>query len=168
MLIPLVFLGEVAGHLCQCLRGRNANADRHSGGLPDIGRQVFAPAFQIKMLHALQVAEALVNRIAVERGRGFPYKRHHTICDITIELVVGREYGHLTMWEPLLQLIVRQSRLDAQCFRLITPGHHTSVIVGQHNNRFPVQVWTENTLARYVAVVAVNNGVHNQCLLISR
>ena len=35
MIVAFVVLGVVAGHLRQCLRGCNADADRHPCGLPD-------------------------------------------------------------------------------------------------------------------------------------
>jgi len=38
MIKALVLLGIVAGHLGQCLRGSNADADGHSCGLPDVCR----------------------------------------------------------------------------------------------------------------------------------
>ena len=48
VVVALVFLGVVAGHLCQCLRGGNADADGHTCSLPDVCRQVFTPLLQVK------------------------------------------------------------------------------------------------------------------------
>ena len=66
MIIALVFLGIVAGHFGKCLCGGNADADRHTGGFPDVGRQVFSPFFQVVILHARQVAEAFIDAVTIE------------------------------------------------------------------------------------------------------
>ena len=66
MIKALVFLGIVAGHLCQCLCGGNADADRHTGGLPDVCRQVFSPFLQVVVIHARQVAEAFIDAVTIE------------------------------------------------------------------------------------------------------
>ena len=74
VVVALVVLGVVAGHLRQCLRGGDADADGHARGLPDECREVFAPLLQRGMtgglqiaVHAREVAEAFVDAVAVER-----------------------------------------------------------------------------------------------------
>ena len=48
----------------------------------------------------------------------------------------------------------------AHCLGLITASYYATVIIAQNHNRFSVQIRTENTLAAYVAIIAVNDAVH--------
>ena len=43
-----------------------------------------------------------------------------------------------------------------------------AIIVGEHTDWLSVQVWTEDALAADVAVITINDGIHNQYFLVSR
>jgi hypothetical protein len=102
MIKALVFLGIVAGHLCQCLCGGNADADRHTGGFPDVGRQVFSPFLQVVVIHARQVAEAFIDAVTIEGWSSLANQRHYSVCDVSVEFVVGGKDRHFAIREAFL------------------------------------------------------------------
>ena len=68
MAVALVFLCEMAGHLRKGLIWSKTDADRHSYVSLDFLVQVFAPCFQIQMLHAIKIDKAFVDAVT-EVGR---------------------------------------------------------------------------------------------------
>ena len=47
----------------------------------------------------------------------------------------------------MLHLEIRRSHRDAHSLAFIAAGHDAAVIVGQHDNRLPVQIRTEDPFA---------------------
>ena len=91
--------------------------------------------------------------------RHVAYDGHHATGYLAIQLVVGRERLYAHIWEQLTQLIERRTSLHAQVLSLSAARHHASIVVRKHDNGFPLQIWTENTLATHVAVVAIADGI---------
>ena len=59
-----------------------------------------------------------------------------------------------------LYLEVRVAHLDSESFRFIATRYGTAVIVGKHNDRLALQVWSEHPFAGGKEVVAVGKGEH--------
>ena len=68
MAVALVFLGEMAGHLRKGLIRCQSDTDRHSHVSLDFLVQLFAPCFQVHMLHAIKIDKAFIDAVA-EVGR---------------------------------------------------------------------------------------------------
>ena len=54
------------------------------------------------------------------------------------------------------------AHLDAERLGLVGPGHRASVVVGEHDDRPPVQLRTEDPFARGEEIVTVGKGVHGK------
>lgn len=59
------------------------------------------------------------------------------------------------------------SGFDTNFFCFVRSRDDASVVVGEYNDRFVFQVWAEDSFAGYVAVVAVDDGVHKGWLVFS-
>ena len=66
----------------------------------------------------------------------------------------------------MLHLEIRGPHSNAHSLALITAGHDATIIVGQHDNRFPVQIRTEDPFARDEKIVAVHQCNHLTFLMI--
>ena len=160
MTVALVFLGEVAGHLCKGLIRCQSDADRHSYVSFDFLMKFFAPCFQIQMLHAIKIDKALVDAVAEIGWSLLADDWNHTACQFAIQLIVWWEYDNLLIGKLLCQLEIRCSGFDAHFLGFIWPCHYATVIVRENNDRLVLQIWSKDALAWYVTVIAVNDAVH--------
>ena len=150
----------MTGHLGQCLVGGYADADRHAHPSFHLLVQVLSPCLERDMVHTFQIHEALVDAVSEIGGSLRPNNIDDTPCQFAVQFVVRRESGDAGMRKQLGQLEVGGALFHAQCLGLVGTCHHAAIIVRQHHNRLPLQVWTENPLARNVAVVTVYNAIH--------
>ena len=79
---------------------------------------------------------------------------------IAIKGIVAGIDRHIVPFDKRLQLEVRMPHLDAEPFRLIRTRNHTSVIVGEDNDGFPVEVGSEHPLTGDEEVVAIGESEH--------
>ena len=89
MAVALVFLGEMAGHLRKGLVGSQSDTDRHSHVSLDFLMQLLAPSFQVYLLHAVKIDEALVDAIAKVCRILLLDDFNHTTRQFSIQLIVG-------------------------------------------------------------------------------
>ena len=164
MAIAWVLLGEVTGQLCQGLRRTKTDADWHSHALLDALVKVLTPFLQLSVvciLQSVEIDKALVDAIA-EIGWSFlPDDFHYPACQFSIQLIVAGEHGYLLVWELLGKLEVWGSGFDAHLLGFVTAGYDTAIVVAQYNNRLAVQVRAKDSFARDIAVITVNDAVHN-------
>ena len=161
MMIAGILLGKVGGHLSQCLGGSKADADGHSDTAFDLQVHVLTPGLQVHVLHTLEVDEAFVNAVA-EVGRHFlTNEAHYASSEFTIQFVVRREGCNLLIGILLQHLEIGHACLDAQFLGFIRSCHHASIIVRQHHDGLVLQIRPKDTLARNVAVITIDDAVHN-------
>ena len=124
-----VFLGQLRSNLGEGLVGCKADADGHPHPLPDLLMQVLAPSLQVKVLHAVEIDETLVDGIAEVGRRFFADDAYHPSCQVAIQLIVAAEDSYLFIAKLLCHLEIRCALLDAQRLGLIAPSHHTAIVV---------------------------------------
>ena len=147
MVIDLKLLRQFRCNLRQRLRGSQSDADRHSHLAFHPLMQPFAPLLQLVQFYAVQIHEALVNRVAEIRGSLLPDDAHHPTRQFAVQLVVRREHGNLIIWELLLQLKVWCALFHAHGFRLVATCHYATIVVRENHDRNALQVWSEDALA---------------------
>lgn len=124
-----VFLGQLRGNLGEGLVGCKADADGHPHPLPDLLMQVLAPSLQVKVLHAVEIDETLVDGIAEVGRRLLADDAYHPSCQVAIQLIVTAEDGYLFIAKLLCHLEIRRTLFDAQGLGLIASGHHATIVV---------------------------------------
>ena len=88
MAVACILLGKVAGHLRQRFVGCKSDAHRHANVALDLLVKCFAPCFQILMLHAVQINKALIDAVTEVGWHLLADDRHHTACQLSVELIV--------------------------------------------------------------------------------
>ena len=160
MAIAFILLGEVTGHLCQCLSGSNTYADRHPDTLSDALVQMLAPCFQIHAVDALPIDKALVNAVPEISWSFLPDYFHYPACEFSVQLIVTGEHCYLLVRKLLGKLEVWSSGFDAHLLGFVAAGYDTAVIVAQHNNGLAVQVGPKHPLTAHIAIITVNDAKH--------
>ena len=74
---------------------------------------------------------------------------------IAIERVVGRQHRDILALDDGARLEQRHAHGDAEPLRLGRAGDDAAVIVGEYDNRPPLQVRLEDALTRGVEIVAI-------------
>ena len=166
MAIAGEFLCKMARHLCQRLVGRDADADGHTHPLLDFAVQPLAPFFEFGEAVAVEAHEALVYGISETVGRLAANDVYDACREFLIKFVVGREYGNLFPRKLLRELIIGRAGLDAEGLCLVGARHNAAVVIRQHHDGYAFQIRSEHALATHVTVVAVNNAVHTELILI--
>jgi hypothetical protein len=126
----------------------------------DFEVELFAPRFEVDGVHAMETEEGLVDGVAEILGSLMSEKGHDATSEVTIELVVAGEDSNLLAGKELAELKVGSAGFDAHLLGLVGTGDNTAVVVAEDHHGLAVEVGTEETLARDVAVIAINNGVH--------
>ena len=99
------------------------------------------------MLHPGQVQEGFVDGILLYgRGEGAQHLLHPA-GHVTVQGEVGREHRDMVPFDDGPDLEVGVAHLDAERLRLVGAGHRAAVVVAEHDDRFPVQIRTENPFA---------------------
>ena len=149
-----VALAELRGDLRQGLCRCDAHGYRY-GGLPPAFPGDLLGVGVVVHVDAVQVQERLVYGIDLD-ARGVGAKdlldppRH-----VAIQREIPGEDGHVILLHDVPDLEQRVAHLDAECLGFVAPRHRAAVVVAEHDDRLPVQLRTEDPLARCEEIVAV-------------
>ena len=149
--------GGVIGQLGQGLGWCYAHADRDIGTAQHGLLQVLTELLQ-GLGQTAEVGECLVDRI-------YLYPRNQTFDDlhdagahVAVEGIVGAEGGHLLPAQLLAHLKVGRAHGNVELLGFFAAADDAAVVVGQHHDRFAVQVRAEDALAAAIETVAVDQG----------
>ena len=85
---------------------------------------------------------------------------HHSVGQVAVEDVTGRQLNNLPRIGVLLDLKRRAAHRDAGCLGFITTGNDATVVVREHNDLFPVKPWVKHPLTGNKEVIAIDKPVH--------
>lgn len=149
-------LGQGLGR-CHPHRYGNAGTTLHGGGhTPGILSQRLIGA------DAREVEKSLVDGVGHTVGRKLGKERHDTAAHVAVEIVIAAENLHVATLQKAANLIQGGTHLDAHGLHLVAPGHHTTVVVGENDNRLVAQGGSKHPLARDEEIVAVDQGYHTK------
>ena len=155
-----ILLAQFRGDLRERFRRCDAHGNRDGRILPAGAGDLPGEGGEIDIFHPAEVQEGLVDGILLH-GRGVAAQHFlHPAGHVAVESEVGREHRDVVPFDDILDLEIRVAHLDAERLGFVGAGHRASVVVRQHDDRFPVQVRTENPFAGSEEIVAVGEGVH--------
>ena len=154
-----ILLAELGGNLGEGLGRGHADGHRDGGQPPATGGEILGETVEVDV-HAPQVEEGLVDGVDLDGGRrlaqdGLDPPRH-----VPVEGEIAGEDRHAIAFHQAFDLEKRVAHLDAERLGFVGTRHRAAVVVGQHDDRFPVQFRTENPFARGEEIVAVGKGEH--------
>ena len=135
--------GKLGKGLCRS----DAYAHRHPYPPADLGHKTAAQVQHFVRLHAIKMQERLVDGIYLDMRNSVGEDRHHTRREVSIECIIGRKGMQPALLHQMLDLKERSAHLYAHSLALVAARHDATVVVGKHNDRFPVQIRTEDPLA---------------------
>ena len=160
MTIANVTLGKMRSHLGQGLVGSKTNADRHAHALLDELVKVLTPLLEAHLFHIVEIDETFVYAIAEIGRRLITNDADHTTRQFSIKFIIAREDSYLLTRKLLGQLIIGHTCLDTQFLSFVTARNNTPIVVRKHNDGLVLQVGSEDSLTRNVAIIAVDDSVH--------
>lgn len=155
-----ILFAKLRGDLRERLRRGDTNGNRDGRILPAGARDLPGEGGEIDILHPRQVQEGLVDGVLFHRRGEAAEHFLNPARHVAVQREIGREHGDVVPFHDVPDLEIGVAHLDAERLRLVGTGHRAAVVVGQHDDRFPVQVRTENPFARSEEIVAVGQGVH--------
>jgi hypothetical protein len=105
------------------------DTDRHAHLTLYTLMQVLTPLLQLVKFDAVEVHEALINRIAEIGGCLFSDDAHYPTRQFPIEFIVRGKDSNLIVWELLFKLEIRRALLHSHRLGLVATSHDTAIIV---------------------------------------
>jgi hypothetical protein len=95
-------------------------------------------------------------RINFEIGRELAQDVHHPGAHVAVERVIARPDDHAFGIDPLTADMPGLTHGDAERLRFVRARDDTTIVVGQHDNRFAAQPRLKHALARRIEVIAID------------
>ena len=157
---PGVLLAELGGDLREGLGRGDADGNRDGGQAPAFRGNAPGEGVEVRALHPAQVEEGFVDRVLLDRGREAAQNLLHAGGHIAIKGEIARKDADPVALDDVADLEKRVAHLDPERLGLVRSRHRAAVVVGEHDDGFPVEIGSEDPFAGNEKVVAVGQGVN--------